>query len=276
MTEWDALLLIGTHSFCSRGWFCYNRAMKELVDWIDSRAAHFLWKRVGKTLREFRMIEDGDSVAVALSGGKDSFALLAVLIYGRAFFPGDYSITALHVIGDARGPHLPPHPALESWLTDHDVRFSIRPTYTAEGETLPCGCQRCTWNRRRTLFEAAIENGCSKIAFGHHLDDLAQTALLNLVHHGRNETMAPTREYLDGRLTIIRPLCLVRENELRRFAAAHRFPPPPPLCPRGEHSQRRKMKEILHEMHRDCHLAEWNLVQSALKAMGCWPSIDSQ
>ena len=238
-------------------------------DWIDGRSAHFLWKKVAKAVREFRMIDDGDRVAVALSGGKDSFSLLAILLYGRAYFHGDYSITALHVVGDARGPHLPPHPELEAWLRDRGIDYSIRPTFVAKDESLPCGCQRCTWNRRRTLFEMTKEMGCNKLAFGHHLDDLAQTALLNLAYHGKNETMAPTRRYFDGDLTIVRPLCYIRESELKRFSAAHPFPPPPSACPRGEHSHRRRMKEILFELRRDCRTAEWNLVQSALKAMGC-------
>lgn len=243
--------------------------MLERTDWIDDRAAHFLWKKAAKAIRQFEMISDGDRVGVALSGGKDSFSLLAILLYGRRFFSGDFTVVALHVVGDARGAELPPHPELPAWLQERGIQHDVFPTYIAPDEELPCGCQRCTWNRRRTLFEMARNAGCNRLAFGHHLDDLAQTALLNLAYHGKNETMAPTRDYFDGEVTLIRPLCYTRESEIRRFSNLHGFPPPPSQCPRGEHSHRRRMKELLFELHRDCRTAEWNLVQSALKAMGC-------
>lgn len=239
-----------------------------------NKMAHFLLKKVNLVIRQFDMISDGDRIAVALSGGKDSFSLLSLLIHRQAFAMEKYSVAAIHVIGDARGADLPVHPELSEWLEKSGIEYEIRPTYMADGEQVPLSCQRCTWNRRRTLFEMAKDLGCNKLAFGHHLDDLAQTALLNLVYHGKNETMTPVREYFGGECTLIRPLAYVPEKELKRFAAAHDFPPPPSACPRGEHTQRQHMKSIIAEMRKGCRAADWNLAQSALKEMGVLKKID--
>jgi tRNA 2-thiocytidine biosynthesis protein TtcA len=232
------------------------------------RLAHFLLKKVNRAIREFDMISDGDRVAVALSGGKDSFSLLRILEYRLSFAQEKYSLVALHVLGDTRGPDTPSHPPLEAWLRDRGIEFEIRPTLLSESESLPMPCQRCTWNRRRTLFEMACEKGCNKIAFGHHLDDLAETALMNLIHHGRNETMAPVGDYLCGRLKLIRPMIYVPERELKGFAAACQFPPPPPLCPLGAANQRSRIKYLLGELKKENRRASSNLVRAAFREMG--------
>lgn len=229
--------------------------------------AHFLLRKVNKAVRDFGMIQDGDRIAVALSGGKDSFSLLHLLDYRRRFAREKYEIFAIHVIGDARGRSLPPHPELAEWLDRNEVRYMISPTHIADDEQLPLPCPRCTWNRRRTLFEMAEKLSCNKLAFGHHLDDLAQTALLNLTFHGKNETMLPAREYFDGRITMIRPLVYVPERELKRFSRAYSFPPPPSPCPRGEHTERRRMRDIIIGLEHEHAGATWNIARSALKAM---------
>jgi len=230
------------------------------------RLAHFLLKRVNKAVREYRMIDEGDRIAVAVSGGKDSLTLLKILQYRQRFAKEDYSITAVHVVGDARGTDISPYPQLQEWLATQEIEYLIRPLYVPEGEKLPMTCQRCTWNRRRTIFEMAGELGCNKVAFGHHLDDLAETALLNLFYNGRNETMAPAAAYFGGKFTLIRPLIYVPEREIQRFAAAHEFPEPPPICPTGMHTQRRRIKEIIAEMAYDCPKIKANIVRAALTA----------
>jgi tRNA 2-thiocytidine biosynthesis protein TtcA len=127
------------------------------------------------------------------------------------------------------------------------------------------GCQRCTWNRRRLLFETAHRLGCGVIAFGHHADDLAQTTLLNLLNYGKVETMAPRREYFDGALRLVRPLCYLAEKDIRRFARACDFPPPPPDCPHSDHSQRKLAKDLLAQAERGCRNARTNLLRAGLK-----------
>ena len=234
------------------------------------RLAGNLMKKVNKAVYRYGMIADGDRIAVALSGGKDSFGLLEILRYRQRFVPEKYSVAAIHVIGDARGPDIPPPTELRKWLDDRGIEHLIRPTYLAENESLPMSCERCTWNRRRTLFTMAKELGCNKIAFGHHLDDLAETALMNLIFHGRNETMSPTADYF-GELTLIRPLMLVPERELVRFAAANGFPNPPDPCPIGCHTRRQWAKDLIAEMRRSCPKVTSNLVRAALRG-SAWES----
>lgn len=234
----------------------------------SDRLGRFLMKKVNKAVYEYGMIEDGDRVAVALSGGKDSFGLLEILRYRRRFVPERYSLVGIHVIGDARGPEeMPPYPRFEEWLRANEFEYLIRPSFIPEDEELPMTCERCTWNRRRTLFEMAKELGCNRVAFGHHLDDMAQTALLNLIFQGRNETMEPSREFFGGELRLIRPLIFVPEGELKRFAAAHDFPDPPPACPRGEHTGRARMRDLILQLQGECRSVKKNLVRASLRWM---------
>jgi len=227
------------------------------------RLASFMLKKVNKAVYEFEMIQDGDRIAVALSGGKDSFSLLEILRFRQRYVPEKYEVAAIHVIGDARGTDLPRPIEMETWLSERGIAYLIQPSHLAEDEQLPMTCGRCTWNRRRTLFEMARGLGCNKVAFGHHLDDLAETALMNLIRHGKCETMSPKAEYFGGALTIIRPLMYVPERDLVRLAAASGFPNPPDMCPLGDCTQRARAKELIAEMAKDARKVRENLVRAA-------------
>ncbi len=212
------------------------------------------------------MLADGDRVAVAVSGGKDSLSLLRLLNVRRQTASERYGLAAIHVIGDARGPGIPVHPPLFDWLAASGYEHLIVPLRLPADEALPLNCQRCTWNRRRTLFEAAQRLGCNVIAFGHHADDLAQTTLMNLLASGRVETMAPRREYFDGALRLIRPLCYVAEKDIRRFARACAFPSPPEDCPRSHESRRRVAADLLQLAEREFENTQINLLRAGLSA----------
>lgn len=135
------------------------------------RLAYWLLKDVNRAIRDFTMIADGGRVAVAVSGGKDSLSLLRLLDYRRRSAAERYTLAAVHVVGDARGPAIEAHRPLLEWLEASGVKHLVVPLYLPAEEPLPLGCQRCTWNRRRTLFEAAQRLGCNVVAFGHHADD---------------------------------------------------------------------------------------------------------
>ncbi len=237
------------------------------------RLAYWLLKDVNRAIRDFQMIADGDRVAVAVSGGKDSLSLLRLLDIRRKQAAERYELTAIHVIGDARGPGIGEHPPLLDWLRESGYAYAVEPLRLPDNEPLPMGCQRCTWNRRRTLFETARRLGCNVVAFGHHADDLAQTTLLNLLYHGKVETMAPRREYFDGQLRLVRPLCYLAEKDLRRFAKAlaealaeaNAFPPPPPDCPQSDHSRRKLARELVAQAEKDCQDARINLLRAGLR-----------
>lgn len=229
------------------------------------RLAYWLLKDVNRAIRDYAMLQDGDRVAVALSGGKDSLSLLRLLDVRQRGAPERYTLCAVHVIGDARGPAMPVHQPLLDWLAASGVEHLVAPLHLAVDEALPLGCQRCTWNRRRTLFEAARRLGCNVVAFGHHADDLAQTTLLNLLTSGRVESMAPRRDYFDGALRLIRPLCYTAEGDLRRFARACDFPPPPDVCPASSLSRRRQVADLLRQAQQDFPHARVNLLRAGLR-----------
>lgn len=214
------------------------------------------------------MIHDGDRVAVAVSGGKDSLSLLTLLRLRQQRIRQHYELVMVHVRGDARGRAFPPHPALVDWLELQGLPFVVEPMDLLADEPLPLPCHRCSWNRRKTIFQVADRMGCNVVAFAHHADDLAHTTLLNLFFGGRVETMAPTADYFDGRFRLIRPLAFVPEKDLAYFARACDFPPPPSDCPYAEDSHRALMVRVLRLFHKDAHKVRTNLVRAALRSSG--------
>jgi tRNA(Ile)-lysidine synthase TilS/MesJ len=232
------------------------------------KQAFFLLKKVNKAIRDYNMIADGDRIAVAVSGGNDSLSLLQLLKFRQRFIKERYELAAIHIVGDARGPNdCQAHPPLVKWLAESGIEYVIEPMQIPEGEPLPLPCHRCTWNRRKTLFLIAQRLGCSKVAFGHHADDVVETALLNLFYQGRMETMAPCASYFNGIFFLIRPFIYIYKRELTRFAQASNFPPPPPICPRSNTSRRKLMEEILHLAEKDCQHVRNNVFKTAMRAM---------
>ena len=219
---------------------------------------------MNRAVREFNMIRDGDRIAVAVSGGKDSLALLRLLQVRRTFSHTQYELAAVHVLGDATGvtyPYLP----LEAWLRTEGVPYRIAEPEVEQEETLPLDCQRCTWLRRKAVFLAAEELGCTVVAYAHHADDVAQTTLLNLLYGGSVATLAPRADYFSGHFRLIRPLIYVPKKGLARLARAAGFPAPPPGCPRGELTARRKIARMLELLGRDyVTQARPNLIRAGL------------
>ncbi len=228
------------------------------------RQAHFLLRSVGKADRAYRMLRDGDRVAVAVSGGKDSLALLQLLDRYRRTAAVSYDLAAIHVRGDAGGV-TPAHQPLEEWLAASGLPYrSVEPELNA-GDRAPLGCQRCTWLRRKALFCAADALGCNVLAYAHHADDVAQTTLLNFLYAGSVYTLAPVASYLRDRFRLIRPLIYTPESEIARFARASDFPPPPPPCPRVSDSRRAKVQELLRMLGPDyVRQVRANLVRAGL------------
>jgi tRNA 2-thiocytidine biosynthesis protein TtcA len=231
-----------------------------------SRAAHFLLRDVNRAIREFDMIHAGDRLAVAVSGGKDSLTLLRLLDIRRAYDPTPYEITAIHVRGDETGITAP-HAPLEAWLREQGVRFEIVEPALGDRDAPPLTCQRCTWLRRKALFQTAEALGCNVVAYAHHADDAAQTTLLNLLYGGQAVTLAPHAEYFGGHFRLIRPLIYVPERELARFARAAGFPPAPPICPRAAVSHRRRIAEMLDVRGPDREQFRSNLLRAGLRGL---------
>lgn len=250
--------------FASR-WRVRQLLAAEAMSDLD-RIAYFLLKSVTRACKEFDLLGDGDRVAVAVSGGKDSRALLQLLLRYQRRVPYQYKLVALHVVGTSVGfPDL--RPDLEPWFQELGVEYHFIPLELPPEEPLPLDCFRCSWNRRKALFTAAVDQGCDRLAFGHHADDAAATVLLNLMFTGRLETMTPRIKMFDGAVTIIRPLIYLPEKELARYGRAAGFPDPPPLCPQGLTSKRAQMKALLRQFGRDQTQIRANLWRAARRAM---------
>jgi len=231
------------------------------------RVASFLLKPVARACKEFDLLAEGDQVAVAVSGGKDSRALLDLLLRYRTRVPFSYDLIAIHVVGTSAGfPDL--RPELEPWFREIGIGYHFAPLALSPEEALPLDCHRCAWNRRKALFTAAAGLGCNKLAFGHHADDAAATTLLSLMYGGRLETMLPRREFFDEHVTLVRPLIYALEKEIVRYAKAAGFPDPPPLCPQGLTSKRAQVKALLRHFGRDQRQIRNNLWRAARQAMG--------
>ncbi len=212
--------------------------------------AHYLLRSVRRAVREFALIAPGDRIAVGVSGGKDSRTLLDLLARGVQLpgvsDPAPYSIVAVHVDGSAVGlPDM--RPILEPWFVECDIPHTIVPLEVDEDEPLPLECFRCSWNRRKTLFRAAEQLGCNKVAFGHHADDAAVTSLLSLLYKGKLETLAPRRTYFRNQFEVIRPLIYLAERDIAAYARACGWDIPAELaCSREDEAQRNHIERFLH------------------------------
>jgi len=205
---------------------------------------------VGHTITEYGLIEDGDKIMVCVSGGKDSYGLLDLLMVLQRRAPIRFDLVAVNL--DQKQPGFPAH-VLPEYLTAVGVPFHIeqRDTYSIVKRLIPEGqttCSLCSHLRRGHLYRIASELGATKIALGHHRDDILETLLLNLFYTGKLKTMPPKLRSKDGRHIIIRPLAAVREDDLARYAALRSFAIIPcDLCGSQEDLMRKQVKAFLRE-----------------------------
>jgi tRNA 2-thiocytidine biosynthesis protein TtcA len=214
------------------------------------KLAKRLRHQVGQAIADFNMIEDGDRVMVCLSGGKDSYTLLDILLKLRAKAPVRFELTAVHL--DQKQPGYDPH-VLPAYLRSLGVPFHVleQDTYSVVKRVIPEGktmCSLCSRLRRGSLYTYAAENGYSKIALGHHRDDIVETLFLNLFHQGSLKAMPPKLRSDDGRNVLIRPLAYCAEDDIAEYAAQQGFPIMPcNLCGSQENLQRKAIKAMLAE-----------------------------
>ena len=235
--------------------------MRSFKDYLENK----LLRKVNKAIWKYNMITDGDRIAVAISGGKDSLSLLHLLNARHASSKEKYDIIAIHVMEDSNGSRKTPHQPLVAWLKANDFECLNVTLFLPEEESPPLDCQRCSWNRKRTLFEAAQRMGCNVVAFGHNADDLAQTTLLNVIYQGRAETILPTQNYFDGALRVIRPLYNTPETEFLELSKINDFPPPPPPCPQSEDSKRLYASQLMEQMEKVYPPVRRNLLRTGLR-----------
>jgi tRNA 2-thiocytidine biosynthesis protein TtcA len=225
-----------------------NAILARKHEYEAGKLAKRLRRQVGQAIADFNMIEPGDRVMVCLSGGKDSYALLDILLRLRAKAPVEFSLTAVHL--DQKQPGYDPE-VLPAYLRGLGVPFHVveQDTYGVVKRVIPEGrtmCSLCSRLRRGALYEFAARNGYTKIALGHHRDDIVETLFLNLFHQGTLKAMPPKLRSDDGRNVLIRPLAYCAERDLAEYARQRAFPVMPcNLCGSQENLQRKAVKAML-------------------------------
>lgn len=212
-----------------------------------------LRRNVGSAIEDFSMIEEGDRVMVCLSGGADSFTMLDVLLSLQRSAPVSFELIAVNL--DQKQPDFPEH-ILPEYLDALGVQYHIleQDTYSVVKRVVPEGktmCGLCSRLRRGVLYRFAREQGYSKIALGHHRDDIVETLFLNMFYGGKLKAMPPKLLSDDATNTVIRPLAYCRESDIKRFAEIREFPIIPcNLCGSQEQLQRQAMKHLLNDWNR--------------------------
>jgi len=221
-------------------------------------------KKIGRALGEYRMLEDGDTVLVAVSGGKDSLVLLRYLVEKKKHLPVDYSVTALHLRTDIAPPeHWDEYAAA---VADMGVElYSIDiPLLSRLGAGRKMNCYWCSTQKRMELLNYALAHGYAKIALGHHMDDILETFLMNMMYKAELSTMLPVFRYDKYPCTVIRPLALVKEREIVEVIRELGYEGITSVCPCSERTKQKEVRESLDFLCR-----EGDFVRDALfRALG--------
>lgn len=246
-------------------WTPPERSKKEKTEF--NKLQKRLRSHVGKAIEDFNMIVDGDKVMVCLSGGKDSYTLLDILLNLQKHAPVRFELVAVNL--DQKQPGFPEH-VLPEYLSSIGVPFHIleRDTYSVVKELTPEGkttCALCSRLRRGSLYGFAAEIGATKVALGHHREDIVETLFLNMFYGGKLKAMPPKLRSDDGRHVLIRPLAYCPEAEIAEYARLKAFPIIPcNLCGSQENAQRKVIKQMLSAWDRE----QPGRIESIFRAIG--------
>ena len=215
-------------------------------------------------MRTYHLIDDGDRILVALSGGKDSLCLLDLLAQRQRIFMPRFSIEAIHIRMENIDYETDTH-YLEDFCRQRNVNLHVVNTsFDASADKRKSPCFLCSWNRRKQMFNLAQEIGCNKIALGHHMDDLIHTALMNECFQGRFDTMPVFLQMKKMPLAIIRPLCLCHESDIKAYAEQEDYQKQRKLCPYEKDSYRTDIQQIFQQMESlnpEARYSIWNALE---------------
>jgi len=215
------------------------------------KKTYYLLKKVNRAITEFDLIEEGDRIAVGVSGGKDSLTLLRLLIQRKSYAEKKYEVGAVHTVSDMRCKGCVHKKILEGIFKEYNIHYgfeNITVSIGKDGRKVAPSCFWCSWNRRKAIFLWAQKHGYNKVAFGHHQDDILETIFLNLFFHSNLETMEPKVRFFQGVITVIRPLVYIREKDIIDFVKLTDFPTQMCSCPNNENSKRKKVKDLLKQI----------------------------
>jgi tRNA 2-thiocytidine biosynthesis protein TtcA len=221
--------------------------MRELCP-ADARLLERFARGMGRGINRFAMIGPGDKVLIGVSGGKDSLAMSLALVQRRKWVPVEYELFAVQVDWREFPLEESEKAALDEFYAGLGIPLRrIQASINPPSFKAKFSCYTCARNRKRILFDEATRLGATRVALGHHMDDIARTTLMNLFFHGEFSTMMPVQDFFGGTLKVIRPLCEVREAEVARVARRLSLPAVPSRCPRSSGNRRVLMADILRQ-----------------------------
>src|SRR5512139_223822 len=217
----------------------------------------------GKAIHRYGLIQEGDRILVGVSGGKDSLSLLTLLSERAKRVPIHYDLLAVHVdLGFQSGGA----DMLKEFFEAKKLPYYIEVTKIAELANGPDNrenpCFLCSWERRKRIFSLAQRFGCNKVAFGHHKDDIIETLLLNIFYSAEISTMLPVQPLFNGKITLIRPLVLIEERKIERFAQEMDLPFGPSGCPSSGKTKRKVIKDLIEALSKRNHRVKGNIFRS--------------
>jgi len=223
-----------------------------------------LENKVKSAIYNFGLITEGETVMVGISGGKDSYALLDLLVHLNKSLPEKFRVEACHVRASDM-PYKADEEFMQRYCKEHEIPLHFRQILVEYNphQRQPA-CFICSWKRRKELFGIARERGCKKLAFGHHLDDAVETLLMNMIHHSSISSIPPKLSIFNGELFAIRPLILVHDRELVKYSQHLAFPDEVSLCPHEDKTNRKQARDLLKSMDKLNRSARENI----FRAMG--------
>ncbi|MFH1797752.1 MAG: ATP-binding protein [Candidatus Omnitrophota bacterium] len=226
-----------------------------------NKIEHLVVRKIGMAINRYKMIEAGDRVLVAVSGGKDSLVLLKELQERKKRLPIDYMIKAVHIRTDYDQDQEKKSAKLKRFFKSIGCDYLFRDIAISKTNKLERqDCFWCSWMRRKMLFETADEIGYNKIAFGHHKDDIVETILMNMFWKGEISSMNPEQKLFGGKIVIIRPLVLLEEKQIESYVKHKRIRAVRSCCPRNSDSKRALVKDLIIRLEKEAQDVKTNIL----------------